>query len=156
MPPRLSRMDFNIWPSPLIPRVRDARTRSRSSVTGITSFCSPRLVDHDAVKADDVRAATAPCCGASLTPLPSRLYWWVIYATGKQPFALVVQGRIRLRRNGNSNPIYEARFDASSESALTTEEWNADQSVAVRNGLDQSLRTLAYKMASDLAQSTTR
>ena len=72
--------------------------------------------------------------------------------TPGQPFALRVEGRLKLRRSDQPAVVYEASEVATSEAALTIDEWGANGAEALRRGLDQTLRQLADELLSDLAR----
>ncbi len=67
-----------------------------------------------------------------------------------QPYALRVQGRMRLIRAEGADAVYEKRLAVRSSAAHTTDEWSANGALAIKGNLDQSLRQLAQEMLSDL------
>lgn len=69
-----------------------------------------------------------------------------------QPFALRVEGRLKLRRAGGPEVVYEASHRATSLASFTTEQWRANEAEAVRAGLTQGLRQLADEMLDDLVR----
>ncbi len=68
---------------------------------------------------------------------------------GKQTFALRLVVRLALRR-GAAAPTWETRKEVQSETELTTAQWIADDSKALRGVLDVCLRHAARQLASPL------
>ena len=68
---------------------------------------------------------------------------------GKGSFALRLVARLVLRRGGAA-PAWQTRKEVQSETELTTEQWIAADSKALRGVLDQCLRQAASQLAIDL------
>lgn len=65
-------------------------------------------------------------------------------------FRLRAAGRLALRRIGQGEVVFARNREATSVSFLTTEQWAADDGVAVRDGLGQALQRLAAELMDDL------
>jgi hypothetical protein len=68
---------------------------------------------------------------------------------GKATFALRLVVRLALRR-GDAAPTWEARREVQSETELTTAQWIADDSRALRGVLDVCLHQAAHQLATHL------
>ena len=107
-------------------------------------------------------AATSPPSGDPIDIDAGAQTWWIELTLTRvsssrgapgQPFALRVEGRLKLRRSHQPAVVYEASAMATSEATLTTAEWAANGAEALRAGLDQSLRLLGDKLLSELVRS---
>ena len=67
-----------------------------------------------------------------------------------QPFALRIEGRVRLTRAGQTQVMYERGLASGTQLKLTTAEWRADGAAAAKASLEQSLRALARGLLDDL------
>ena len=74
--------------------------------------------------------------------------------TRDKALLLRVEGRLRLRRVGAPDVLYETVQNAMSEAAWTTDPWGEDSAQDLRNAMMQSLRALADKMMLDLTRAT--
>lgn len=70
--------------------------------------------------------------------------------SGDQAYRIRVEGRLTLHRSGRSEPLHEARRDAETEAALTTEQWSQDDSAPLRAALDDALQRVADGLLDDL------
>jgi hypothetical protein len=67
-----------------------------------------------------------------------------------QPFALFVEGRLRLYRVGRSEVAYEKTLVVRSETKLMTAQWRAEDGIAAKASLDQGVRQLAEELLDSL------
>lgn len=67
-----------------------------------------------------------------------------------QPYALRFEGRLRLRRSMQAEPVYERTLAIATETALTTADWAANDGAALHAALDQALRSMAEQWLSGL------
>lgn len=68
----------------------------------------------------------------------------------QQPFALRVEGRVRLLRAGQTQVVYEKSLTSRTELKHTTAEWRANGAAAAKAGLERSLQSLAEGLLKDL------
>jgi hypothetical protein len=68
-----------------------------------------------------------------------------------QAYSLWIEGRLRLRRGQQVEPVYERRLEAGSDIAMTTQDWTANDGAALHAALDRAVRSLAVRLMSDLA-----
>lgn len=66
------------------------------------------------------------------------------------PFALRVEGRLRLYRVGRSEVVYEKTLVVRSETKLMTAQWRADDGIAAKASLGQGVRQLAEELLDGL------
>lgn len=69
-----------------------------------------------------------------------------------QPFALRVEGRVRLRRAGQADVLYEKALARRSDVSLTITQWRADDDAAAKAELDQTLMRFADDLLTELSQ----
>jgi hypothetical protein len=67
-----------------------------------------------------------------------------------KPYALRFEGRLRLRRSTQAEPVYERTIEVTTETALTTADWAADDGAALHAALAQVLRSMAEQLLSGL------
>jgi hypothetical protein len=97
-------------------------------------------------------AAPAP---HSTVPLGADQPWHIevgvieVGTEGKSEFALRLVARLTLRR-GNGAPVWQTAREVQSDTELTTAQWIANDSKALRGVLDRCVRQAARQLVSDL------